>query len=108
MNLGQAVAVCLYELASRAFLPARQADVRAVSEEPPDFAAPSVDLERLAELVDEVMQATDYSPASMQNANRHDLRLLLRRLAPTKRDTRRILGLFRKILWRLSRVPKQD
>jgi hypothetical protein len=42
----------------------------------------------------------------MQAANRHDLRLLLRRLAPTERDSRRILGLFRRILWRLKRVPK--
>jgi tRNA/rRNA methyltransferase len=113
MNLGQAVAVCLYELASRAFPPVRQADVRADNEigendELQDLAAPSADLERLAALVGEVMQAADYSPAPMQNANRHDLRLLLRRLAPTKRDTRRILGLFRRILWRLARIPKQD
>jgi hypothetical protein len=42
----------------------------------------------------------------MQAANRHDLRLLLRRLAPTERDIRRILGLFRRILWRLKRVRK--
>jgi hypothetical protein len=32
------------------------------------------------------------------------LRLLLRRLAPTQRDTRRILGLFRRILWRLKHL----
>jgi tRNA C32,U32 (ribose-2'-O)-methylase TrmJ len=54
------------------------------------------------------MLAAGYSPASMREANKHDLRLLLRRLAPTSRDTRRILGLFRRILWRLKRVPKRD
>jgi len=48
------------------------------------------------------MEGAGYSPRSMQTANRHDLRLLLRRLAPNERDTRRILGLFRRILWRLS------
>jgi hypothetical protein len=42
----------------------------------------------------------------MQQANRHDLRLLLRRLGPTERDTRRILGLFRRILWRLEKGPR--
>jgi hypothetical protein len=47
------------------------------------------------------MTAAGYSPRAMQPANRHDLRLLLRRLAPSARDTRRILGLFRRILWRL-------
>jgi tRNA/rRNA methyltransferase len=113
MNLGQAVAVSLYELALHAFLPARAT---------PDFstapaadhtgeqgpAAPSGDLELLARVVEETMLAAEYSPSSMQEANRHDFRLLLRRLAPTRRDTRRILGLFRRILWRLNRLPKGD
>ena len=52
------------------------------------------------------MLAAGYSPRSMQAANRHDLRLLLRRLALSARDTRRILGLFRRILWRLKRAPR--
>jgi len=50
------------------------------------------------------MAASGYSPRSMQAANRHDLRLLLRRMALSKQDTRRILGLFRRILWRLGRA----
>ena len=39
------------------------------------------------------MIAAGYSPSSMREANRHDLRLLLRRLGPSRRDSRRILGL---------------
>ena len=113
MNLGQAVAVCLYELAARAFLPEESppavADEQAAEKaEDASPAAPSGELDRLAGLVEEAMLAAGYSPASMRQANRHDLRLLLRRLAPTERDTRRILGLFRRILWRLKRVPKRD
>ena len=122
MNLGQAVAVCLYELVSRAFEPASSAP----DEKPLAFAvgvgqtssqlernfaasshaAPSRTLDRLAGVVEETMIAAGYSPSTMQATNRHDLRLLLRRLAPTERDTRRILGLFRRILWRLKRFPK--
>lgn len=110
MNLGQAVAVCLYELASRAFLPQASAPeigtAQAVDKEeersPAGPAASAGDLELLAGVVEEAMLAADYSPSSMRAANRRDLRLLLRRLAPTKRDTRRILGLFRQILWRLK------
>jgi hypothetical protein len=49
------------------------------------------------------MVRADYSPLAMREANRHDLRLLLRRLAPSEKDVRRILGLFRRILWRLER-----
>ena len=104
MNLGQAVAVCLYELASR--LPGRTSEAGRRPDEPaPDpsrLAASSGSLERLAEVAEKVMRAANYSPAEMQEANRHDLRLLLRRLALTERDTRRILGLFRRILWRLE------
>jgi hypothetical protein len=39
----------------------------------------------------------------MHKANRHDLDLLLRRLTLTRPDAQRILGLFRRILWRLKR-----
>jgi tRNA C32,U32 (ribose-2'-O)-methylase TrmJ len=69
-------------------------------------AAPSASLDLLAEVVEQSMLSAGYSPSSMQAANRHDLRLLLRRLAPTQRDTRRILGLFRRILWRMKRTQK--
>jgi tRNA/rRNA methyltransferase len=106
MNLGQAVAVCLYELASRAF----SSESVGVAEKPQDStpAAPSGNLDLLGGLVEETMIAAGYSPAAMRAANRHDLRLLLRRLAPTERETRRMLGLFRRILWRLKRVPNRD
>jgi tRNA/rRNA methyltransferase len=120
MNLGQAVAVCLYELASRvgagAALPARAEAPGSVEALPaqlkscpdaehPSFA-PSGDLDILGGLVERTMQAAGYSPRSMQAANRHDLRLLLRRLALSDRDTRRMLGLFRRILWRLEHTGK--
>ena len=64
--------------------------------------ASSRDLELLAGLVEESMLAANYSPAEMHNANRHDLNLLLRRLALTRSDAGRILGFFRRILWRLK------
>jgi len=102
MNLGQAVAVCLYELATRT--EAAESGARATENKPHLAAAASGELERLAAVVEETMIAAGYSPSSMQEANRHDLRLLLRRLGPGGRDTRRILGLFRRILWRLKRV----
>ncbi|MGP8269852.1 MAG: RNA methyltransferase [Terracidiphilus sp.] len=102
MNLGQAAAVCLYELATRA-MPAESGG-RVAAGEPDSAAAASGELERLAAVVEETMIAAGYSPSSMRDANRHDLRLLLRRLGPGRRDTRRILGLFRRILWRLKRV----
>lgn len=106
MNLGQAVAVCLYELAARtnASLNGTKTQPDARIEAPVRTAA-SGDLDLLAAVIEQVMEAAHYSPASMRDVNRHDVRLLLRRLAPNQKDIRRILGLFRRILWRLQRRP---
>jgi TrmH family RNA methyltransferase len=68
----------------------------------PELPATAQDLDLLAKVIEQTMAAANYSPAAMRNANRHHLHLLLRRLALTHRDTRRILGLFRRILWRLE------
>jgi tRNA/rRNA methyltransferase len=97
MNLGQAVAVCLYELACRAVVPIAQAP-----SEPREKPALSEDVERLAALIEDTMAAARYSPAAMQKANRHDLRVMLRRLSLSAHDVRRVLGLFRRVLWRLG------
>jgi tRNA C32,U32 (ribose-2'-O)-methylase TrmJ len=72
-----------------------------------DAPASTRDLELLAGVVEEAMAAANYSPAAMRKANRHDVQLLLRRLALSGRDARRVLGVFRRILWRLEH-PKKD
>jgi tRNA/rRNA methyltransferase len=104
MNLGQAVAVCLYELAVRGI--ERDAASNENSAFPPS-RTPSAALDRLADLISEVMAASNYSPGGMHDANRHDLLLLLRRLSFSPADTRRALGLFRRVLWRLQRNRPQ-
>jgi tRNA/rRNA methyltransferase len=114
MNLGQAVAVCLYELAARSNHPSgKNNDVARMGH--PDLddgcadaasasdAACARDLELVAGVVAETLRAANYSPAAMQKANRYELDLMLRRLKFERRDVRRILGLFRRILWRLKR-----
>jgi TrmH family RNA methyltransferase len=101
MNLGQAVAVCLYELASRS--PSATQEAVSTSSRPS-----SESLDRLTDLIEETMRSAGYSPRSMQAANQHDLRLMVRRLALSVPDTRRILGLFRRILWRLHQKPELE
>jgi tRNA/rRNA methyltransferase len=121
MNLGQAAAVCLYELARgvtvgsvgfRGLPPFRQQQCERMghggseahlSAQREDLSATSSSLDRLAALIEETMIAAGYSPRAMQPANRHDLRMLLRRLGPSVLDTRRMLGLFRRILYRMQR-----
>jgi tRNA/rRNA methyltransferase len=107
MNLGQAVAVCLYQLAARLTAPARDnTQPHPSSSRPAALTAPSADLDLLSGVIEKVMLAARYSPTSMQGANRHDLRLFLRRLALTRRDARRVLGFFRRVLHRLERRPE--
>jgi TrmH family RNA methyltransferase len=112
MNLGQAVAVCLYELSVRAhgdpIAASGESEEPAGANSAEGSAAVSGRLDLLAGVVEETMRAAGYSPRSMQAANRHDLRLLLRRIALSEHDSRRILGLFRRILWRLNRPRKAD
>jgi tRNA/rRNA methyltransferase len=132
MNLGHAVAVCLYEMARPGELDLcragsglvaspllRQAEVARMGHcasaagptssenHGPEFATSS-SLDRLAGIIEEAMMAAGYSPRAMQPANRHDLRVLLRRLAPSALDTRRMMGLFRRILHRLEHPARSN
>jgi tRNA/rRNA methyltransferase len=100
MNLGQAVAVCLYELATRVAAPT--AVEAAPTAGGKGLPVDSAHLNLLAEVIEKVTLSAHYSPSSMRDANRHDLRLLLRRLSLEQRDARRVLGFFRRILHRLK------
>ena len=101
MNLGQAVAVCLYELTRGVPEEDGEGETAPAVGESPNAASGALD--RLAEVIEETMRTAGYSPRTMGAANRHDLRLLLRRIRLTPTDTRRALGVFRRILWRLTR-----
>jgi len=96
MNLGQAVAVCLYELAVRG-----ETANAPLADTQPAPQANSAELDRLAGVIGEVMLAAGYSPSEMRAANRHDLRLLLRRLEINGADARRVMGLFRRVLHKI-------
>jgi len=104
MNLGQAVAVCLYEISrlpdsGSAILPPESASI-------PICRQPTSEhLDRLAQLVEETMEAVNYATRGMRSANGEALRILLRRLMPQDADLRRIMGLFRRILWQLRKNP---
>ena len=100
MNLGQAVAVCLYEISRT---PAEVAAASSTSEIAPQRRPDTEQLDRLATLVEETMEAVNYSTRGMRSANGEALRVLLRRLMPNEPDLRRMMGLFRRILWQLGR-----
>jgi len=104
MNLGQAVAVCLYEISrlpDSGSLPANQPPAALLNQNQPA----SEQLDRLAQLIEETMESVNYATRGMRSANGEALRVLLRRLMPQDADLRRIMGLFRRILWQLRHKP---
>lgn len=90
MNLGQAVAVCLYELTRT---------TRAVQPEKRKLAA-ARDLDLLTGLLTEVLQESGYVHSGGTGAK---IRRLIRRLDLPARDAEVWLGMIRQIQWKLKR-----
>ncbi|HLH40570.1 MAG TPA: RNA methyltransferase [Bryobacteraceae bacterium] len=92
MNLGQSVAVCLYELirnpaAAKATPEARR-------------AARAADLDRLTELLAQALDQAGY--VHRQESTRLKLRRLIRRMDLNAHDAEVWLGMLRQILWKFS------
>jgi tRNA/rRNA methyltransferase len=94
MNLGQAVAVCLYEII-RSPAAARQ-------KPEPRRAARSADLERITELLEEVLDRSGYVHARVEGSTRLKIRRLVRRMDLSAHDAQVWLGMLRQILWKLE------
>jgi TrmH family RNA methyltransferase len=90
MNLGQAVAVCLYDLA-------RVRKRAAVGER--TSAPGAADLERLTQLLYESLVTSGYAKSKEEEKI---VRRLVRSLRPSGDDARRLLGMLRQILWKMQ------
>jgi len=90
MNLGQAVAVCLYELTRKT----------AASKPDKRRPAPAEDLERLTVLLNEVLNRSGYVHATSTEAK---IRRLVRRLDLPAHDAEVWLGMVRQIQWKIER-----
>jgi tRNA/rRNA methyltransferase len=96
MNLGQAVAVCLYELSRGALDPA------AIPARAPKPVA-AADTEQITRLLIEVLERSGYiNPVTDASAG-NKVRRLMRRLNLNARDAPVVLGMLRQILWKLKR-----
>jgi TrmH family RNA methyltransferase len=93
MNLGQAVAVCLYEIIRN------PAAVRAKPEE--RGAATAEEMERVAVLLEEVLEHSGYVHARVEGSTRMKIRRLVRRMDLNTHDAEVWLGMLRQIKWKL-------
>jgi TrmH family RNA methyltransferase len=95
MNLGQAVAVCLYELVRSSPEPAQA--VIAESQ-----GADAAAMERLTQLLIEVMEQTEYTRRHAANSSPEQVRRLVRRMGADAVDAPVWTGVLRQILWKLG------
>jgi tRNA/rRNA methyltransferase len=93
MNLGQAVAVCLYEIIRQ------PAAVRVESEPKP--AAGTESLERLTLRLEEVLALSGYVHGEGGGSVRLKIRRLIRRMKLDEHDAEVWLGMLRQIRWKL-------
>jgi tRNA/rRNA methyltransferase len=101
MNLGQAVAVCLYELAR---------DPQALSKPEKYLPATAADLERLTQLLLDALRSSGYVKAAPSSSHgrrsaaptEEKIRRLVRRLHLSAADADLTLGILRQIFWKLG------
>ena len=94
MNLGQAAAVCLYELV-------RQPDTNP-SQAQEEIKANAHDLERVTDLLEQMMNRIGYDRHRPAAADPAEVRRMVLRLHPNQSDARRWIGILRRLLWKLS------
>ena len=112
MNLGQAVAVCLYELVRDESGPRKLTRDGPQPQSPasdpacsPAAESPTTaaDLERLTTLLAETLEKSGYLRRHPANCEPVQLRRLLRRMAAEANDASIWMGSFRQLLWKLRR-----
>ena len=94
MNLGQAVAVCLYELVRNPV----KAKVKPGERAP----AKAEDFERLTSLLNSILDKAGYVHDRVASSTLMKTRRLVRRLNLSAHDAEILLGMLRQIQWKLD------
>jgi len=97
MNLGQAVAVCLYELIR---------DGKAIKRERKQEIITAGELERITTVLLDVLKSSGYLDLRKIASSEEKIRRLVRRMKLPKGDAESWLGMLRQILWKLKAGEK--
>jgi TrmH family RNA methyltransferase len=99
MNLGQAAAVCLYELVRQTedFVPPLES-----------ASAQAGERERLTALLTDVLEKTEYTSRHPANCDEDQMRRLVLRMGVAARDIAVWMGILRQILWKLRALEAGD
>ncbi len=102
MNLGQAVAVCLYEL----MRDAKAADPSRVARRA--TPASSAEIERITDTLLLALKASDYPKLNTSKSFHSAVRRVIRRLHLEQGDSELLLGMLRQMMWKLKRNKKEE
>jgi TrmH family RNA methyltransferase len=93
MNLGQAVAVCMYELAR---------DSSAVPEPEREIEASSAEIERIIDALFDALRASGYPKLNSSESFEGAVRRFVHRLHLQPGDAEFLLGMLRQMVWKLK------
>jgi tRNA/rRNA methyltransferase len=102
MNLGQAVAVCLYELVREEGTGEKKAAADDAERRVKQSAASAGETERLTRLLFDVLNASGYVKPRVARATEEKLRRMVRRMELSAADAELWLGMLRQIQWKLG------
>jgi TrmH family RNA methyltransferase len=103
MNLGQAVAICLYEVARVANMARTPARSNTVQETEKIKFATAGELERITSMLLEALRASGYLGQRPVAAKEEKVRRMVRRLNLSLDDAEIWLGMLRQMLWKMKR-----
>ncbi|MBZ5490888.1 MAG: RNA methyltransferase [Acidobacteriia bacterium] len=101
MNLGQAVAVCLYELA-RSSKTGKYPDKKPIFKTEKLKVATAAELERITAALIEALRASGYLGERSVAAKEEKIRRMVRRLELSSADAELWLGMLRQMLWKMK------
>jgi TrmH family RNA methyltransferase len=93
MNLGQAVAICLYELSR---------DPKALVKPGKGIPASAEEAERITETLLTALRASDYPKLNTSKSFHSAVRRLVRRMRMEQGDAEFFLGMLRQMVWKLN------
>ena len=103
MNLGQAVAVCLYELAREAGAAGSRGVSKSSRLKEKTKSAATGELERITTILIDALRASGYLGERSVAAKEEKIRRMVRRLELTSADAELWLGMLRQMLWKMGR-----
>jgi tRNA/rRNA methyltransferase len=99
MNLGQAVAICLYELAR---------DPAALAEPEKGSPASAAEVERITETLLTALRASAYPKLNSSDSFHGAVRRLVRRLHLQTGDAEFLLGMLRQMVWKMKNPSREE